>query len=510
MIEKLLQLMTNGPAGLSIAIKATLAIALTFALVTAARRARASLKHVLYASLFVFLLLLPFASRFVPKQELLDIPVNVAPKTPRMVVTTEPPAVSRQDVRAADWRTRLLYGYGAVAGLLLASLALGVWRLRRMAANGEVWIEGTTRMNELAIASRIRRAALVILSEETAVPLTFGFRRSTILLPLAAKEWSDDELCRALRHELEHVRREDWAAQLIARAACAIYWLHPLVWIAWKRFCFEAERACDDAVIETFHGAEDYAGQLVTLAKSVRMTALVPALGMASRSRLSQRVHALLDPAQRRGPLGRFAMAAVMAMTLLMLVTVAPVRLIAAGNTREERSRDRERPRWSQIGEAMAEAGEAGDIERVRQFLDAGIDVNIVAEGDGTALIGAARGGQMEMARFLLSRGADVNLASPGDGNPLIAAAEGGHVELVDLFLREGAEINTIVPGDENPLIQAAWNSHENVVALLIRWGADVNARAYEQGQLRTPLRMARRGRHESIERLLIAAGARE
>jgi len=46
-----------------IVLKATLAILLTFALVAAARRARASLRHLLFASLFLFLLLLPFASR---------------------------------------------------------------------------------------------------------------------------------------------------------------------------------------------------------------------------------------------------------------------------------------------------------------------------------------------------------------------------------------------------------------------------------------------------------------
>src|SRR6185436_6300080 len=100
-------------------------------------------------------------------------------------------------------------------------------------------------------------------------PLTFGFRRSTILMPEAAQSWSESELRRALRHELEHVRREDWLAQLGARVACALYWPHPLVWVAWRRFCFEAERACDDAVVVAFPGAEDYAGQLVTLAKSV-------------------------------------------------------------------------------------------------------------------------------------------------------------------------------------------------------------------------------------------------
>lgn len=498
-----------------IGVKATLAILLAFAVLVAARRARASLRHLLLASLFLFLLLLPAASALI-RTSSFHVPMPVA--AARVAAGSQPAeAQTSGELRARrstepaatpfDWRTALTYGYASISGLLLASLVLGIIRLGRMAANANVWLEGTARMNELAAQSGIRRAALVVLSRETAVPLTFGFRRSTIVLPEAARFWNDSELARALRHELEHVRREDWIAQLLARAVCAIYWVHPLVWVAWRRFCFEAERACDDAVIATFQDAEDYAGQLVTLARSVRVS-LVPALGMASRSRLSQRVHSLLDRNQPRGPLGRFATVTTMAAMLLLLFTIAPMRLIAAAAP--EPAREARNRIWSQMGEILAELGEKGDIERMRHYLDAGVDVNTVAEGDGTALIGAAKGGHIEMVRFLISRGADVNLASIGDGNPLIVASEGGHHDIVKLLLDEGAEINTIVEGDENPLIQAAWNGHRKVVDLLINRGADVNARAWERGELRTPLRMAKKEGHDEIVRMLIDAGARE
>ena len=509
-----------------IGVKATLAILLAFVVLVAARRARASLRHLLLASLFLFLLLLPAASSLIRTRSF-DVPMPAvaaarvaAGSQPAEAKTTGELRARRSTETAAtpfDWKRTVAYGYAGITSLLLASLLLGIVRLGRMAANANVWLEGTTRMNELAAQSGIRRAALVVLSRETAVPLTFGFRRSTILLPEAARFWNDGELARALRHELEHVRREDWIAQLLARAVCAIYWVHPLVWVAWRRFCFEAERACDDAVIATFQDAEDYAGQLVTLARNVRVS-LVPALGMASRSRLSQRVHSLLDRNQPRGPLGRFATVTTMAAMLLLLFTIAPMRLIAAAAPEpapvSDRDGDRPRPTgshiWSQMGEILAELGEKGDIETMRQYLDAGVDVNTVANGDGTALIGAAKGGHMEMVRFLISRGADVNLASIGDGNPLIAASEAGHHEIVQLLLDEGAEINTIVEGDENPLIQAAWNGHRKTVVLLINRGADVNARVWERGELRTPLRMAKKEGHDEIVRMLIDAGARE
>ena len=98
----------------------------------------------------------------------------------------------------------------------------------------------------IAVAARhaagIRRPVLVTLSNRLSVPMTYGFRRQIIILPEAARDWSADALQRALRHELEHVRRDDWAAQLMARFAVAIYWPHPLVWFCASR-TFQSSRA---------------------------------------------------------------------------------------------------------------------------------------------------------------------------------------------------------------------------------------------------------------------------
>jgi len=188
----------------------------------------------------------------------------------------------------------------------------------------------------------------------------------------------------------------------------------------------------------------------------------------------------------------------------LMLVTVAPARLLAASDS------ERGSKHWSQIGERLAEAGEEGRINDIAQMLDAGIDVNTVAEGDGTALIGACRGGHGDLVKYLIQRGADVNLASRGDGNPLINAAARGYLGIVKVLVDEGAEIDTVVPGDENPIIQAAWHGHADVVRFLIDRGADVNARAYEKREVRTALGMARKSGYGAIVRMLIAAGARE
>lgn len=492
-------------------VKSTLAMFVALLMVIAFRRSRASLRHLILAALFVFLLLLPAVQSIAPALKIPVSPTNTAltlsvPNPLPVIPDDATPTVPAP----TNWGRIVARVYLGVAAMLMAWLAIGMLRLRILSNRAEVWLAGTARMNEIALAANIRRAALVVLSHDVAVPMTFGFRRSTIAVPYAAREWSNDELTRALRHELEHVRREDWLLQLAARVACAIYWPHPLVWAAWRRFCLEAERACDDAVIGLSEPSA-YAGQLVSLARNLRGMNTIPALGMASRSKLAQRVDAILDPHQCRGPHGEFSSAIVLALLLVLLVGVAPARLIAAAtqfnpdpdfdfNIDVDRS----------VGELLVRAAESGDLDQLKSLLGNGVDVNTVVTGDGTALIGAARGGQEEMVEFLLDENADPNVVVRGDGSPLIAAAEAGSVRIAEMLLDAGADRDEIVPGDENPLMQAASNGHADVVRLLLDHGADANAQTWADGELRTPLRLAHRGGYVEIERMLIAAGAKE
>lgn len=493
---------------IAIALKSTLAVMLALAVTLAMRRSSASVRHLTLASLFGFLLLLPLVQRVAPRVEVpLDPQSRVVKSIVNPVAAAIAPAAAgiRPEKGSIDVMQWLLRIHLAVALLLVGWLASGVWRLRRLADSGEVWLEGTARMNEIANDAGIRRAALVTLSTDVSMPLTFGFRKSIIVLPADASEWPGEELARALRHELEHVRRDDWAFQLVARAAAALYWSNPLVWIAWRRFCLEAERACDDAVVKTYSVPESYAGQLISLARQSRRLVALPALGMASPSRLALRVHAILDRTQRRGPHGRVAAVSALAVVLAMLASIAPAQLVTETALRAANRQGYQ----SLLGEAIVKAAEEGNIDGVQKLIAAGVDVNTVAEGDGTALIGAARGGQAAMVDYLIEQDADVNLASPGDGNPLIAAARSGHLAIVLTLLDRGARIDEMVEGDENALIQASGEGHDAIVRLLIDRGADVNARTVVNGdEIRTPLRMARKQGFDEIEGMLLAAGA--
>src|SRR6185295_12382335 len=319
------------------------------------------------------------------------------------------------------------------------------------------------------------------------------------------------------------VRRDDWAMQLMARVACAFYWPHPLVWSAWRRFCAEAERACDDAVVGAFEPVT-YAEQLVTLARTITERRSVPALAMASPTRLSERVHAILDPAQVRGPHGRAARIATVSIVTVLLAVFGSLRLVGEESAYDRAVREgvaggvEDGVRGGTEGgvsdavsgalelyrQGVINAAENGDVALLQAFLDRGFNINTTFDGDGTMLLIAAKNGREAAVRYLLDHGADPNATSPGDGNPLIAAAGAGETEMVSLLLDRGAHIDDVVPGDENALITAARRGQTEAVRLLIGRGADVNVRVFvidtdEPPHWRTALRVARRGGYEEI-----------
>jgi beta-lactamase regulating signal transducer with metallopeptidase domain len=525
---------TNG-AGLSILLKATLVLALGLAAARLARRQRASLRHLVLAATFAMLVALPLVMLIGPEVSIqlpsvsaaVTRPSFAAPVTGSVAAPGAPAsaaAASGRRVELPTWTTVAAGAWGLGAVLIIVSLIVDLWRVRRVVRDGLPWIDLQRRLTVLAGGAGRRRHVEVLTHGDVPAPFVYGVGRPSIVLPADASGWSEADLDRALVHELEHVRRGDWLVQLVARFATACYWCHPLAWVAWRRLCLEAERACDDAVVQRAERT-DYAEQLVTMAQRMSRAPVQPVLGMANRSDLARRVSALLDATQRRGRVGAVPAAVAIAAAVLIGAAIAPVRAVGVPPNRDvafevsseaaQQTRAARAPRTpaSALNAALYEAASEGDDEGIAQLLLAGADVNAAISGDGSPLIGAAREGRLSTVRLLLERGASVDMAVPGDGNPLIMAAGEGHLAVVTLLLDRGASVDLAVPGDENALIQASGNGHLEIVKLLVSRGANVNTRIWADtnradGEWRTPLGMARRGRHTAVVEFLQSAGA--
>lgn len=320
---------------LSLIAKATVVLMVGLASLWMVHRAPASHRSLLIAVTFGILLFLPIATVAIPSFAV-EIPAAspIVTRVPllRAVAVTAPVAAIQTRAHAAPASSTTV----AAVTILRAAWAVGVtlfvipivammWRVSRVRRTALPWRGGESLAR--AHASGMRRDVPVLCAPTITAPMTFGIIDPVVFLPADAAEWGDADLRHALVHELEHVRRGDWAIQLMARIVCAIYWFHPLVWVAWRRLRLESERACDDAVVG---GAEHtaYAAQLVMLARRLSANSPASSLSMASRSDLAARVSAVLDPKQRRGRTGAaFAMAALVS-AVVVLGTIAPLKAV--------------------------------------------------------------------------------------------------------------------------------------------------------------------------------------
>jgi ankyrin repeat protein len=124
------------------------------------------------------------------------------------------------------------------------------------------------------------------------------------------------------------------------------------------------------------------------------------------------------------------------------------------------------------VAETVLGAVEAGDLERLRELIAQGADVD--ESNEMTALSKAAELGSVPMVQALLEAGADVNFG--GLSVPLCGAAYKGHAEIVRLLLDAGAEVDRAEDEGITALMAAAGGGHLEVVKMLIAAGADLKA----------------------------------
>ncbi len=177
------------------------------------------------------------------------------------------------------------------------------WQLRRFARRATSIRSENWRLllTDCARSLGVRRSVELLCTLERNVPMTFGTRRPSIVLPAIADTWDEDRQRAVVLHELAHVARYDCLTHTLALAACALYWFHPGVWWTARRLRIERELACDDRVIAAGAEPREYAGHLLEIAYSLggRRTPVL-AVCMARPRQLEGRMLAALDAARNR------------------------------------------------------------------------------------------------------------------------------------------------------------------------------------------------------------------
>ncbi len=83
-----------------------------------------------------------------------------------------------------------------------------------------------------------------------AAPISFGWRRPIIVIPKGkADSLTEVELEHILLHELSHIRHKDLITNYLFCGVQALYWFHPLVWLAFRQMRQDREAYCDWSVL---------------------------------------------------------------------------------------------------------------------------------------------------------------------------------------------------------------------------------------------------------------------
>ena len=119
-----------------------------------------------------------------------------------------------------------------------------------------VWITGVFIMLVYALISFLRLKGMVRVSvsvgkqiracDEVKSPFILGVFRPIIYVPSSL---SDETLDYVIRHEMAHLRRHDHWWKPLGFLLLAVYWFHPLCWIAYILLCRDIEMACDERVV---------------------------------------------------------------------------------------------------------------------------------------------------------------------------------------------------------------------------------------------------------------------
>ncbi len=198
------------------------------------------------------------------------------------------------------WMVGIVWGMGLAVRLAILG---GRWvRLRRYLR--QCWPAPPAlqaEVAEMALRLDIRRTVRLLVGK--AIPFSMGGRRPIIVVPEMAL--SDPQMRRPiLWHELVHLQRRDFRAQLFEEGVLTLLWFHPLLWGYRRRLELLREVLCDRAVLaQRITSPASYARLLLTvLLQAQRAPALKLSLSLSRHATLKQRMEAMMHPAPSLTP----------------------------------------------------------------------------------------------------------------------------------------------------------------------------------------------------------------
>ena len=158
--------------------------------------------------------------------------------------------------------------------------------------------------------------------------MTFGYRRSTVLVPPTFLAMPEEQQRAVLTHEFLHVRRRDWLFCLAEEIAAALMWFHPGVLFLVSRIRSLREQVVDAEALAITAARQTYIEALLSMAQARPMLDVATAPLFLRKRELSNRIRTILDGhhnSTRRIVWSYAAVAAVVAATAVYSISRYPL-----------------------------------------------------------------------------------------------------------------------------------------------------------------------------------------
>ena len=240
-----------------------------------------------------------------------------------------------------------------------ASLIIVIWITGGIAIGGRYlagvfsagrMVTASTKVTDqriLTVVARVRRdlnlraSVRTLISEDITVPIVWGIVRPVVILPANIREWTLRQIEMVLRHEMAHVCRADVFWLNLANLATAVQWFNPLIWMVRGRMARESELACDDSVLAIGIQSQEYAQHLLHTARDWGRSHRLVAAGLAltNNNQLKGRIMSVLSKRKRSIIVSKAVNAAIFAVTLLVVLSMAVVSIQAGDKQTDEKAK---------------------------------------------------------------------------------------------------------------------------------------------------------------------------
>lgn len=126
----------------------------------------------------------------------------------------------------------------------------------------ELWQK---RLSELQVSLRIKRSVKLLESRLVTIPSVTGFFKPVILVPVGLlNNIPQDQVEAILLHELAHIRRSDYAVNLMQTFIEILFFFNPgILWIS-SLLRDERENCCDDLAIGVTNNKKEFVNALIS------------------------------------------------------------------------------------------------------------------------------------------------------------------------------------------------------------------------------------------------------